>query len=302
MKLTAAQAYDIERALMRGRKIDAVAVYRKATGAGLTEAKAEVEKIEQKLRKEKPWYFKGQTSPTETPESISDTIKTPGRAFGPKGLILFLLVDVLIFGALIYFFLFDRQDRGRSTTDNSNRGNQAISPKSVDLPKNPDSSTYFSALDNDERFNTLYRAKISSDEYIARKKSNSSRDYDGSLLERKIKSARSLKSSKRVAPDSVAPLKIPGVATTPLIDGLMGDAEWSQSMSMDIANQETRLYLQVSGEWLFVACDAPAELTSGGYDQMRLYFHSGLLKKLDNERIHVGRGPGVTSIRQTRFR
>ena len=51
----------IKEALYRGRKIEAVKIYRKATGMGLGEAKAAIEKLEEGLRATEPQNFLTQT-------------------------------------------------------------------------------------------------------------------------------------------------------------------------------------------------------------------------------------------------
>ena len=47
----------IKEALYRGRKIEAIKKYRRATGMGLAEAKAAVEKLEEELRATRPENF-----------------------------------------------------------------------------------------------------------------------------------------------------------------------------------------------------------------------------------------------------
>ena len=51
----------IKEALYRGRKIEAIKIYRKATGMGLAEAKAAVETLEAGLRATEPQNFLAQT-------------------------------------------------------------------------------------------------------------------------------------------------------------------------------------------------------------------------------------------------
>ncbi len=53
-------AGDLERirnALVAGRKIEAIKLYRECTGAGLREAKNYVETLEEELRRNEPWQF-----------------------------------------------------------------------------------------------------------------------------------------------------------------------------------------------------------------------------------------------------
>jgi hypothetical protein len=54
---------------------------------------------------------------------------------------------------------------------------------------------------------------------------------------------------------------------------------------------------------LYIACDAPAETTEDGYDQLRFYVHIGLTPLMVNERVHVGHTSGrLGGIRQTTVR
>lgn len=48
----------IKASLFHGQKIDAIQLYREATGLGLTEAKAAVERLEAELRASSPTEFK----------------------------------------------------------------------------------------------------------------------------------------------------------------------------------------------------------------------------------------------------
>ncbi len=52
------QVERIQAALFAGRKIEAIKLYREATGTGLSEAKLFVEKIESELRSSAPEQFK----------------------------------------------------------------------------------------------------------------------------------------------------------------------------------------------------------------------------------------------------
>lgn len=51
----------IREALYRGRKIEAIKIYREVTGMGLAEAKAAVERLEEELRATRPENFLPQT-------------------------------------------------------------------------------------------------------------------------------------------------------------------------------------------------------------------------------------------------
>ena len=74
----------IREALFSGRKIEAIKLYREATGQGLVEAKAAVEKLEAELRSSAPQRFR--------------TVK-PGGCLG------IALVLVVVGGGVVYFTL-----------------------------------------------------------------------------------------------------------------------------------------------------------------------------------------------------
>ncbi|MBQ0797357.1 hypothetical protein [Zhongshania sp.] len=308
MPLSSLQTYDIEKALVAGRKLDAIKMYREATGCSLVEAKDEIENILTSLKSLKPRYFKDVGVQAE-PEPVKPTSKK--KAF----LMTFFLVDTLIFAGLVYYFVF--RDDGNNTA--ANVANQAAQvtqqntkqaepqtqgrPKSISLPGNVDTASYTESLSADDSFDSLYQAKLNSSSYINRKSSGNSSSFDSSEIERKIKTARSLLAQQRVPPTNSSPTKI-AVSNTPVsLDGIINSEEWHDATAIVLdAENQTTLYFKTDGEWLYIACDAPIEKSQGGYDQLRVYFHAGLSPNLVNERIHIGKGAGVTSIRQTTFR
>lgn len=92
-------------------------------------------------------------------------------------------------------------------------------------------------------------------------------------------------------------------SSRPKIDGVLDEGEWREAIQCTLNTElATRIFIQTDGTWLFIACDAPAEISTAGYDQFRLYLHAGPFSKLVNERVHIGRAGSLTSIRQTRFR
>ncbi|GAB3370147.1 hypothetical protein NCG89_09355 [Spongiibacter taiwanensis] len=299
MTLTALQSHNIEKAIAEGRQVEAVKLYRDAIKCDLLEAKTAIDAMTAELQERKPWIFR--TSASTTEKAIR-----PAR-FRPQTLILFLLVDALIVGAIIfYFFMRDDSAHQAASTTNSviqSAANQSKgSPRRVSLPKQVAESDYQAALHEGDTFRRLYLAKIDSAAY-QRRKSGDSRSVDTSEIERKIKSARSHKAAKRELPAGQTLGEIRHSSSQPSLDGVFSEGEWDEATFFIADKQaDTRLYLKIVGEWLFIGCDAPAEKTSGGYDQLRVYFHTGLLSKLVNERIHLGRSGGITSIRQTRFR
>ena len=108
---------------------------------------------------------------------------------------------------------------------------------------------------------------------------------------------------QRTAPIGTSPVTIKQSDRQATLDGVIDSDEWTDATRI-VVNEEsnTTLYLKTDGQWLFIACDTPQEKSPQGYDQLRVYFHAGLSTNLVNERIHIGRASGVTSIRQTNFR
>lgn len=313
MHLTSLQSYNIEKALIKGHKIEAVRIYREAMKCDLAQAKNAVEKILAELKINKPWYFKNQAA-----ESVQNDsgIDEPRKQFSgiSLGIGLFLLFDALVVAVIAYHFTFGddgRNEPGRNVTEvqreralreHSEQRATMARPGSISLPVSISEENYTAAVPEGKSFRALYEEKIGSQAYSRRKNAGDTR-YDDSLLERQIKTVRSQRSASRVAPPSALITRIAREFDQPELDGVIGGDEWEGATRIVLSEEAgTTLYLQVVGDWLFVACDTPAEVTAGGFDQLRLYFHAGLLKKLVNERIHVGRSAGVTSIRQTRFR
>ncbi len=325
-QLTALQQYNIEQALLKGKNIEAVKLYREAADSSLSEAKSAIERILPDLKSRKPWAFKGQ----ENAGIVTEAVVRQKPSIRPSALILFFLVDSLIFAGLIYYFVF-RDDGAENTPSPSaqilheqakqaelNESKQALKAnpgvgdeplpvayrRSVKLPSQIKEGKFTEELVNDESFDSLYRKKIASTRYILRKNSSDgSRDYDSSKLERKIKTVRSELARQRVTPGDVLPLTVSPTVSPPVLDGVIEPEEWQGSLSVLLhGGLQTRLYFKVVEGWLFIGADVPAEKTAAGYDQLRFYLHAGLTENLINERIHIGRGKGVTAIRQTGFR
>ncbi len=298
MTLTALQAYNIEKAIAAGQQIEAIKQYREATHCDLAEAKAAIDRISNELREQKPWLFK-HTAPPE-PKGIRKSV------INVKAFTLFMLVDAVIFaGVIYYFFLRDTPSSQRDSTTVTNAletTSAHAKPKRLKLSGKIDTGSFSATLADGERFESLYLDKIADRHYIRRKGSSASRQYDDSLLERKIKTARSQQAATRTPPEGTSTLSIPRGTDAPVIDGILEADAWRDALRLTSDDgSQTTLYAKVVGDWLFIACDAPAERTASGYDQLRVYLHMGLFDTLVNERIHIGRGPGITTIRQTRF-
>jgi hypothetical protein len=93
---------EIREAIFSGRKIEAIKLYRKYTGQGLSEAKDAVEELERKLRAESPARFvvdKPQEASQQKPQPIKSV---PGVQAG-KGC--FGMIAAIALGAILAFLL-----------------------------------------------------------------------------------------------------------------------------------------------------------------------------------------------------
>ncbi|MBF0265236.1 MAG: hypothetical protein HQL46_08175 [Gammaproteobacteria bacterium] len=340
MHLNTTQTYEIEQALFKAKKIEAIKLYREATGDSLSDAKTAVEKILVQLMRDKPWMFD---------EKSKEALSSTSKSIPKSALIVFLIVDAIIFGAAIFWFFFyqtneknaeEQQDRvsveeHRKISKESTPTIEApiakviakpvIKPKKEALPKiktkqsvikinqnNPmlsplpleiDKNDYIAEIKPGDTFVSLYNEKLNDHNYQQRKSNvSSSRSFDNSLLERKIKTIRSQLAASRSLPKQHKLFAIPRTVSKTLIDGKIEQSEWSESLALEIGGKkDTTVYLQSDGKWLFISCDARDELSHKGYDQFRVYLHAGLIDKMPNERIHLGRSKRITSIRQTKI-
>jgi hypothetical protein len=300
MPLTALQSYNIEKALSRGQTIEAIKLYREARNCSLTEAKVEIDRRLTQLKIDKPWYFKELRTDTSHQE-------TKKISFNKNHLALFFLADALLFGGLLFYFVFN----GGSPTNQHNTISQTVytetpskgRPKAAPLPPLIEANDYSAAISATDTFDSLYRDTLSDAEFVAIKNPSKKSSLADCLLEKKIKTARSLLAQQRNVPANTPLTEIANSPQQPKLDGIIQVQEWDDATPIIVDDEfETTLYLKTDGKWLFIACDTPRETSQGGYDQLRVYFHTGLNDNLLNERIHIGRHAGITSIRQTNFR
>lgn len=117
------------------------------------------------------------------------------------------------------------------------------------------------------------------------------------------KAARSRLAATRTVPAGQEVLAIPFIATPPLLDGNIGADEWRGARRIELAPQAlgTVVHVVADARYLYFAADVPADTTSAGFDQFRVWFHIGLSPWLDNERAFLDRHGRVSSLRQTRF-
>lgn len=109
MALNVSQSFEIEQLLTNRRKIEAIKVYREATGEDLKDAKKAVEAIERQLKQDRPWLFESSPSSDATSSALTsngtsslnpETVRKAKRT----GILLFIIIDTIIFGAIFYWF------------------------------------------------------------------------------------------------------------------------------------------------------------------------------------------------------
>ncbi len=327
MELSASDRLAVEKEILDGKLVAAIKHYREATGASLTECKDAVEAMQRDLRRERPWQFE-------------DSSGSPGRpSRGWNFLVVLVELAILCVAAYWLWTTFlseehrpstgyavplapSRQEQTNSRVASpATKPEEAIAQEKVPLPRivsevpvislgeapssrvpaEPDHSSFDVAVSPQETFKSLYLKKMARPEYEQRKQNVTlSRSYDGSLIERQIKTLRSRLTASRGQSSPGSKIVVPITDVRPTMDGKMEQGEWSRAVAIRISeDHDTVLYFQSDGKWLYVACDARAETTIDGFDQFRVYFHAGLIPELANERIHVGKGDRLTSIRET---
>jgi len=117
------------------------------------------------------------------------------------------------------------------------------------------------------------------------------------------KAARSRLAAARKLPTGHEVLDIPALAAAPVLDGSIGQDEWRGARRIALAPEVLGTVVRIASneDYLYLAADVPADTTSDGFDQFRVWFHIGLSPWLDNERAFLDRHGGVASLRATRF-
>ena len=274
----------LEQAIIQGNKLQAYRLYRELYKCDTDTAKSAVKKLEIELRKSQPKRFTRSTGL----HSGKNAIK-----IGKGAVIAFVLFDFVLFAAAIWwFFLSD------------NNSNPSTQSGITSLSTSIDKDTYTTTLESNETFQSLYEEKLDSWLYSLHKSGRNSHKIHDIDDEAKIKTARSHLAANRPAPVQSDIIDIAvNTSQQPTIDGRINDSEWSFATALNIGdNQQTTLYFTSDGEWLFIACNAKNDTTEKGFDQFRIYLHAGLIPEMKHERLHLGRGSYITSIRQTTYR
>lgn len=122
-------------------------------------------------------------------------------------------------------------------------------------------------------------------------------------IEQWTKAARSRLAAVRALPAGQTALLVPRIATAPVIDGAIGEAEWRGALRIALVPEVlgSSVLAASDGRVLYLAADVPADTTADGFDQFRVWYHIGLSPWLANERALVDRSGGVNVLRATRF-
>lgn len=306
--------FEITKAIRSGSNIEAIKLYREATGCDLASAYKAIELTAAQLRTANPYAFERHES--------------PGIAW--KWLMFFGL------GALIAV-LFDRVqdfDFGRFQEDaqqilqetplfNALTQNESTALKTYPVkaplkapvpaplptradPHEPEDDVYRPVMPKiiERDIKKLYQQKLANPDYRHwLDLPGLPKGYQDYPEEHAIKYARAQIAREISAPSGQKVESVPLHSNLKIdIDGAINPLEWQGAkrfaLSPDTAG--TVLYLQADTEWLYIACDALEETTEDGYDQLRFYFHIDIDPAIINERIHLGRfGKRLGGIRQT---
>lgn len=121
-------------------------------------------------------------------------------------------------------------------------------------------------------------------------------------LEAWSKAARSRLAAQRPLPPEATVLTVPLVGQPPRIDGSIDASEWRAALLLPSGDASgTRVRLLSDGTRLFVAAEVPADTTTSGFDQFRLWYHLGLSPAMPYERAFVDGSGGVNVMRTAVF-
>lgn len=122
-------------------------------------------------------------------------------------------------------------------------------------------------------------------------------------IEEWTKAARARLAARRELPPGTTAMKVPLVTVPPRIDGVIGEDEWRGALriTLEPAGLGSTVWLQSDGMALFAAADVPADVTTTGFDQFRLWFHLDLSPWLSSERAFLDSTGSVNVLRTMRF-
>lgn len=149
----------------------------------------------------------------------------------------------------------------------------------------------------------LYRSKLANRDYLAWKSGKySSKEFQDFREEDWIKQARAVVAQRVALPEGARVQTIPlAKSPPPLIDGRLDDEIWDEALRLPLEEslQANALWLAANEEYLYLACDAPGEITEKGFDQFRFYFHLNLTSLIRHERVMLTPPGALRSGRRT---
>lgn len=295
---------EIKQAIRSGHTIEAIKLYREATGCGLASAYQAIASCTAQLRADNPYAFDQQPG-------NSQIVSKRLAIFGST------VIITVVFANLYNFepgqFRNDLQQMLREQpVINQVMQNEAPVTQTQSVVKSPailpmptplsasiadeqkKDDIYHSAVPtvNERDLGNLYQTKLANPDYLRwLDLPGIPKGYQDYPEEYAIKSARAQIAAELKAPAGAkvetvfmhSDIKIE-------IDGVIDDSEWqgAKRFALSPATSRTVLYLQADSEWLYIACDAPEETTESGFDQLRFYFHIDIDPAIKNERIHLG--------------
>lgn len=308
--------FEITKAICSGHTIEAIKLYREATGCDLASAYSAIESSAAQLRSGNPYVF--------------------DRQAGHRGIVWKrLVISGLAVLFAVIFAILPNFDPGRFRNDlhqmlreqplfNFVMQNETPAMTSKPIVKEPaimsmpvpesvsiadekkTDNVYHPAtpIVNVRDIGNLYRQKLANPDYRRwLDLPGLPKGYQNYPEEYAIKYARAQIAGGLIAPagEKVEPLPLHSDLAIE-INGVIDDSEWTNAkrFALSPATSRTVLYLQADAEWLYIACDVPAETTESGFDQLRFYFHIDIDPAIKNERIHLGPyGKRLGGIRQT---
>lgn len=316
-KPTPQQETLIADAIFKGKKIEAIRLYREATQVGLADAKHSVEQLAAILKIEKPHHF----------HKSNEENNNSGFIFALAAIVIAILVFFNQADIQLWWQQFSQSPiiisepgspaNKPSPAPNNDQQQSLAKPQTsrkflvkqkthsdnewVPLP--PYENQYSVDAPDIKKW---YAEKLKNPDYVNWKsQSGLPTVYQDFAEEHYIKAARALLAKNIKPPGNTKPYPIPFISRLPRIEGYLDAKEWQDALQISLGEEQdaVSLYFFSDGIRLYIGVDAPQEKTSNGFDQFRFYYHIGLSPEIRNERIHVGRtNRPLGGIRQTTVR
>ncbi len=323
--------YSIRTAIYAGNLIEAIKLYREASGCSLAAAKQAIDQITQDLWRANPYAF--QKKPIQ-----SKTGKFPGCLVTLVCLIGLISIPFsgeiqqwLQTGKALLARLNTTPSPGKELSSHTETiptapvqqaripENSAITQPASEKPlpghaevmppsPKPVIAQHTEAHGNPMNLALLYQKKLANPDYIQWKNQPGiPAGFQSFPEETAIKQARAQIARNLSLPGNQPVWFIPHSPYQEVtLDGVIDGDEWQSALKIKLntpGQPDSTLFLQANDHWLFLAADVPGDTTSDGFDQFRFYFHIDIDPTIKNERIHVAPyARKLGGIRQTTVR